>query len=244
MVSSEELDRALYALRAEAQRSPEAAAALFEHLFPWYAHFLRPWLPLDKTGRMLDVPCGAGNLLYALCKLGYSGASGIDSDPGQVELARQLGLPASAGDAFAAVESLPEASVQRIFSLDFLEHVDRARALEFAGHVRRALAPGGYFLCRMPSADGPFGSSDRYNDLTHRWVATSISIVPFLQLAGFDGREIRVVQEAPVGYKFTNVVRRALFDATTKSLGWFLDVVGIGAPRVWTRSMWVIARKT
>ena len=232
--TDDELDRDVYALRTAPQ---------FEYLFPWYAAFLKPWLPADKTSRMLDVPCGAGNLLYALWKLGYTNVSGVDSDPGQVEVARQLGLPAAAGDAFAIVEALPEGSVERIFSLDFLEHLDRPRALEFARLARRALAPGGYFLSRMPSADGPFGSSDRYNDLTHRWAATSNSIVPFLQLAGFDARAVQIVQEAPVRYKLTNVVRRALFDVTTKTLGAFLDVVGIGAPRVWTRSMWVIVRK-
>ena len=153
-------------------------------------------------------------------------------------------MPAQAGDAFAVVEALAEASVARVFSLDFLEHLDRARALGFVRLVRRALAPGGYFLCRMPSADGPFGSHDRYNDLTHRWAATSSSIVPFIQLAGFDAHEIEIVQEAPVRYKLTNVLRRALFDVTTKVLGLFLDLAGIGAPRVWTRSMWVIARKS
>src|SRR5436305_1742562 len=233
--TDEELDRDIYALRTAPQ---------FEHLFPWYAAFLKPWLPADKTSRMLDVPCGAGNLLYALRKLGYTNVTGVDADAGQVDVARQHGLPATVGDAFAAVETLPEGSVARIFALDFLEHVGRPRALEFARHARRALAPGGYFLCRMPSADGPFGSSDRYNDLTHRWAATSSSIVPFLQLAGFDAREIQIVQEAPVRYKLANVVRRALFDATTKVFGLFLDIVGIGAPRVWTRSMWVIARKS
>jgi SAM-dependent methyltransferase len=236
-------DDAIYALRTGPESSVEALAARFEYLVPWYATFLRPWLPADKSSPMLDVPCGAGNLLYTLCKLGYTAVSGIDSEPLQIELARRLGLPASTGDAFAAVEALPPGSVERIFSLDFLEHVERADALRFSRLAHRALAPGGYLICRMPSADGPFGSHDRYNDLTHRWAATSNSILPFLQLAGFDAANVRIVQEAPVRYKFTNVVRRALFDLTTTVAGFFLEVVGIGAPRVWTRSMWIVARR-
>src|SRR5436190_7499385 len=231
-----ELDDAIYALRTGPECSPTTLSRRFEYFFPWYATFLRPWLPMDKASPMLDVPCGAGNLLYTLWKLGYTAVSGGDSESQQVRLAQQLGLPASTGDAFATVEALPPGSLARIFVLDFLEHLDLSQALHFARLSCRALSPGGYLICRMPSADGPFGSHDRYNDLTHRWAATSNAIMPFMQLAGFNPSGVQILQEAPVRYKFTNVVRRALFDITTKFLGIVLDVVGVGAPRVWTRS--------
>jgi SAM-dependent methyltransferase len=236
-------DEAIYALRTDAEHSVEAVSARFERFLPWYARFLRPWLPSDTRSRMLDVPCGAGNLLYALCKLGYTAVSGVDAESKQVELARRLGLPASIGDACAAVEQAGPGAVARIFSLDFLEHLEPVVALRFARLAHRALIRGGYFICRVPSADGPFGSHDLHNDLTHRWSATANAIIPFVQLAGFEPRMIHVFQEAPVPYSLTNVARRALFEVTTKVLGAALDVVGIGAPSVWTRSMWVVARK-
>jgi SAM-dependent methyltransferase len=224
--SAEDLDEVFAALRTGPNDSPETLTARFESFFPWYEKFLEPWLPTDKASRMLDVPCGTGNLLYALWKLGYTALSGSDSESRQVDLARRLGLPATADDAFAVVEALSQASVAPVFSLDFLEHLDRSRALDLARLVCHALSRGGYFLCRMPSADGPFGSSDRHNDLTLR------------------RPRIEIVQEAPVRYKWPNVLRRAWFDVTTKVLGLFLDLGGIGAPRVWTRSMWVMARKS
>src|SRR5437870_3256201 len=90
-------DDAVYALRTGPECSLDELSRRFEYFFPWYAAFLRPWLPADKASRMLDVPCGAGNLLYTLSKLGYTAVSGVDSESRQVELARQLGLPASTG---------------------------------------------------------------------------------------------------------------------------------------------------
>jgi SAM-dependent methyltransferase len=237
------LDEAVYALRADPAESLDAFSKKFDALFPWYSTFLRPWLPADRESPMLDVPCGAGNLLYTLRKLGYTAISGVDSDSGQVAIAQRLGLPAQVGDAFAAVTACAPGTLQRIFSLDFLEHLEPANAIEFLRHAFRALSSPGALICRMPSADGPFGSHDRYNDLTHRWAVTSNAIIPVMQLGGFRAGDVVIRQEAPVAYNLTNLVRRGLFQVTTRSLGAFLDLVGVGAPRVWTRSMWIIAQK-
>src|ERR1700722_17709837 len=82
-------------------QAPEAFRTQFERLLPWYRHFLRPWLPEDRGSRLLDLPCGAGNLLFALKALGYTNVAGLDSDTGQVAVAQRLGLPAEDGDVLA-----------------------------------------------------------------------------------------------------------------------------------------------
>jgi SAM-dependent methyltransferase len=243
MLQPANIDDDVYRLRAEGDASLDVLRKSHEAAFPWYRTFLRPWLPKDLQSTILDVPCGAGNLLYTLRKLGYAAATGVDSEGGQVALAQRLGLPASQGDAFAAVRALGSNSVHRIFSLDFIEHLDRSRAVEFLRLAHDALVPGGFVVCRTPSADGPFGSHDRYNDLTHHWALTSTAAFPLMKLAGFEPEKVLIRQEAPVPYKFSNVVRRVMFHATTGMLGAFLDVVGIGAPAVWTRSMWIIGQK-
>jgi 2-polyprenyl-3-methyl-5-hydroxy-6-metoxy-1,4-benzoquinol methylase len=190
---------------------------------------------------MLDIPCGAGNLLFALDKLGYANVLGVDGDPAQIACARALGLRAELGDAFAAVEREPPGSVDRVFSLDFLEHIDKEHAIAFCSSVRERLAPGGIFIARTPSADGPFGAAHRYNDITHRWGMTSGVAVQMLGLAGFEAENCTIVQEAPVAHSWPNYVRRAAFFLTTRLVGVALDVIGIGAPKVWTRSMWLVA---
>ena len=235
------LDEAAYSLRGDAEGGLQALQRRLAKLGPWYAHFLRPWLPVERASPMLDVPSGAGNLLYALHSLGYTAVRGVDGDAGQVTLARQLGLSAEVGDAFEAVERAATGQFARIFSLDFLEHVSPEDAVRFCRAARAALAPGGILLCRTPSADGPFGSHDRYNDVTHRWAMTAGSAVQLLSLAGFKPSEVVVVGEPPVPYNLVNRVRLGMYQLTTAALGGWLHVCGIGRPVIWTRSMWIVA---
>ena len=233
-------EREVYAMRSLGQDAGEVAAAL-ARAKPWYEAFLAEWLPENRDSVILDVPCGHGNLLYCLTELGYRAVRGVDADEGQVRMAQSLRLPAEVGDAFDELESIPLGSVSRIFSVDFLEHVPKSKALEFCRLSFRALEPGGWLVCRTPAADGPFGAADRYNDVTHEWGMTSSAAFAFFKLAGFS--VITVRDEAPVPYKWVNRVRRVMYTITTKALSASLNLVGIGAPAIWTRSMWIAARK-
>jgi 2-polyprenyl-3-methyl-5-hydroxy-6-metoxy-1,4-benzoquinol methylase len=235
------VERAAYAARV-AGITPAEMRHRFEGTLRWYAKFLEPWLPGNRGARMLDLPCGAGNLLFALKTLGYDNVQGVDGDEVQVTCARALGLPAQLGDAFATIDAERPGSVERVFSLDFLEHIEKERAIDFCQIVRQRLSPGGIFLARTPSADGPFGAAHRYADITHRWGMTSGAAVQMLGLAGFEAQNCAIVQEAPVAHSWPNRLRRTAFAITTTLAGTALDVLGIGAPRVWTRSMWLVAR--
>jgi len=198
---------------------------------------------LAKDSRILDLPCGDGNLLFALRELGFTNILGIDVDPGQVEAAKQLGLPVEVGEAVAALAREGEGTVALIFSLDFIEHISIEHAVDFCRLARRALRPGGKLICRTPCADGPFGSHDRHNDLTHRWGMTSGAASQLFRLAGFSSDQVAVVGEAPVPYKLVNRLRLWLYKLTTGVLGAYLELCGIGAPRIWTRSMWIVATR-
>jgi SAM-dependent methyltransferase len=243
-MTANSFDSRVYSLRSG--ETPEALGVVksrLDKLLPWYTTFLKQWLPEQTDSRILDVPCGVGNLLNCLVSLGYTNVQGVDSDAGQVQMANRLGLPARLGDAFEFLGSTAENSTDRIFALDFVEHVEAERATEFCSQSWRALKPGGILIMRTPSADGPVGAADRFNDLTHKWSATSSAILPILLLAGFDLSAIQIRQEAPVPYKWENWVRLALFSATTRLMGAWLELIGLGAPAVWTRSMWIFARK-
>ena len=146
------------------------------------------------------------------------------------------------GNALDYLKAQAENSVDRVFSLDFLEHVEPSDAIQFTSEVRRVLKPGGIFIARTPSCDGPFGAAHRYNDITHKWGMTSGSAIQLMELSGFVSSSCSILDEAPVPYKISNVLRRVLFKLLTRSMGFILDISGIAAPRVWTRSMWIIAR--
>jgi SAM-dependent methyltransferase len=229
-----------YRLRSS---DPAGLRGRLEQTKPWYAAFLKRWLPADRSARMLDVPSGAGNLLFALQSLGYENVLGVDSDEGQVAFAKGLGLPAVAGDAFAALGAEAPGTVARVFSIDFLEHVPPPAALEFCEKAHRALEPGGVLVCRTPSADGPFGAHDRYNDLTHCWAMSANAASQLMQVAGFAQDKIQVIDEAPVPYKWQNRIRLQVFRLSTTVASRWLEFSGIGAPRIWTRSMWIIAQR-
>lgn len=233
-------DQSVYASMSNSRDTADLRAQ-FERLRPWYSRFLADVLPRDTSARILDVPCGAGNLLFTLQSLGYTQAVGYDGDPGQIGLAQALGLSAKQGDALEALAQTPPGSIAVVFSLDFLEHLPKETAVRFCASARRALAPGGLLVCRTPSADGPFGSRDRYNDLTHKWSMTANVAEALMRLAGFRGVEVR--QEAPPPYHWKNRLRRLLFLGTTRLLSAYLTLCGIAPPRVWTTSMWIIARK-
>jgi SAM-dependent methyltransferase len=233
-------DASIYQLRSRGRTATEVATVL-KRSSPWYARFLKPWLPSDLDAHMIDVPCGHGNLLFALKELGYRNVTGADSDEGQVGIARQIGLNAQTGDAFDVLRNAGGRKLSRVFSLDFIEHIEAPAALDFCKLAHSALDSGGLLVCRTPSADGPFGASDRYNDLTHRWGMTATAAIPFFSLAGF--AEVEVHDEAPVPYKLANRLRRILFKASTRLASAYLNLAGIGAPAIWTRSMWIFAKK-
>jgi hypothetical protein len=55
---------------------------------------------------------------------------------------------------------------------------------------------------------------------------------------------IEVCGEPPVPYKWQNAIRRGLYEVTVRTATLWLELSGIGAPRIWTRSMWIAAKKS
>jgi SAM-dependent methyltransferase len=207
---------------------------------------VREWWPptTEPSAPIIDTPCGVGNVLAYLAADGYTNFRGVDIDAGQVAVAQQLGYPADIGDAFSTLEQVAEGSLGVVFSVDFLEHVERDDAARFCRVARRALRPGGMLLCRTPCADGPFGSHDRYNDITHKWGMSTGAASRLMLLAGFASDCIEVCGEPPVAYKWQNILRRGVYELTVRVATFWLELSGIGAPHVWTRSMWIACRKS
>lgn len=64
----------------------------YEHLAKVFHRRFLPFLPKDKTARIIDLACGAGHFLYFLQKEGYTQAQGIDISQEQVDVARRMGV--------------------------------------------------------------------------------------------------------------------------------------------------------
>lgn len=210
----------------------------FETLAPWYARRLRYHLPANREAKWLDAACGSGNFLYFLRRAGYQRVTGCDADPEQVRLARLLDLPAETGDALAMLAD-QHRCWDAISALDFVEHLSRDDALRFLDLSRARLRPGGILILRTPCADGPFGSHDRYNDLTHQWAMTANLASAVMAMTGFE--RVVILDERPQPTTLMNSARwLASYLATGLAAG-ACHAFGIAPPRVWSRSMWVVA---
>jgi SAM-dependent methyltransferase len=205
----------------------------------FYQDRLQRWLPSDKSSLCLDIPCGFGNFLYFLRKLGYENCYGYDLDPKQVALAQSLGLRAECKDAFEILKQR-EGDVALIASLDFLEHLNKNLAVQFLEACFRSLEPNGTLILQMPCSDGPFGSHDRYNDITHEWGASSNALRCLLEMTGFVS--VNFVQPTPTR-TIVGVSRWILCRISRGIVSILLHCMMLQTPTVWEPSMLAVARK-
>ncbi len=95
--------------------------------------------------RVLDVGCGAGNMMHHLAH--YGTVVGVDNNPKPLEVARQRGLDVREGTADALPFGANEFDLLTV--LDTVEHVP-AEAKVFE-ECRRVLKPGGRVLITGPA---------------------------------------------------------------------------------------------
>jgi SAM-dependent methyltransferase len=97
-------------------------------------------------GKVLDVGCGTGALVYRLQELGWE-ASGVEIDPGAVEAARGLGLDVRLGTLEQA--GYPDDYFDMATVVHVLEHIHYP--VEFLSEVWRVLKAGGLLYIEVPS---------------------------------------------------------------------------------------------
>ena len=218
--------------------SPDDLRRHFDKQAIGYDLHLAAFLPDDREGPILDAPCGWGNFTHYLARRGYTRVTGVDFDQEQVRLARSLNLPAEQGDVFDHLDR-PHAWAA-IASIDFMEHLSKDRALQALDGFFAALQPGGVLILRVPSADGPFGNAHLGNDITHKWCLTARAWAAVLRMVGFDARGLHFIDERVPPSRGLARVRYRL---ANKALRWLYNASGIVAPKVMSRSMWVVAHK-
>lgn len=102
-----------------------------------------------QNNRLLDIGCGAGNLLQAARKNGWN-AQGLDVVPSAIKHVRELGFEVFQGEIQNA--GLPSAHFDVITAAEILEHLSDPRSLLV--EVVRLLRPGGLFWTTTPHARG------------------------------------------------------------------------------------------
>jgi len=104
------------------------------------------------NNRLLDIGCGAGNLLQAARKNGWN-AQGLDVSAGAVQHVRSLGYEVFEGELQDA--AFPSQHFDVVTAAELLEHLIDPRPL--LQEVARILRPGGLFWTTTPHARGLSG---------------------------------------------------------------------------------------
>ena len=105
--------------------------------------------PYRQTNRLLDVGCGAGNLLQAARSNGWN-AQGLDVAANSIKHVRELGFEGFHGELHKA--NFPSQHFDVITAAEILEHLAEPRLL--LEEIARALRPGGLLWTTTPHARG------------------------------------------------------------------------------------------
>lgn len=200
----------LYASYVSSGQGGRSATQSFEPRRAYIEQVISQHVPADRSIRIFDAGCGDGVVLYFLKKAGYANIAGVDVSEEMVALAHSVGLDeVKQGEMLPALQALDPGSLDVLFIMDVLEHLERDELFEVCDAARRALKPGGKLIVHVPNASGIFGSSIRYGDLTHELAFNPSSMRQLLSTTGF--ADIACHEEKPVPHGAKSVVRAALW---------------------------------
>jgi SAM-dependent methyltransferase len=155
----------------------------------WFASRTRALLTMMDPvlpGRdldLLDIGCGAGNMIHHLSR--YGRVKGVEIDPRPVAIAQQRGYDVDQGDATQGL-AYEDASFDVVTALDVIEHnQDDAAILR---EVYRVLKPGGYAVVTVPAFMWLWSHNDDINAHVRRYTAPELR--DKLQRAGFRVRRL------------------------------------------------------
>lgn len=144
---------------------------------------MRRLLPLTEGLQVLDVGCGAGNMIHHLSR--YGQVRGIEVDPRPVQEARARGYHVEQHD---ATQPYPfdEATFDLVTAFDVIEHVDDDLAILRAAY--RTVKPGGHIVITVPAFMWLWSHNDDINAHKRRYTAQELKTK--LAQTGFDVRRV------------------------------------------------------
>jgi SAM-dependent methyltransferase len=158
----------------------------------------------SREGKVLDVACGAGNILNLLEFAGFTNLYGVDISQEQVNIAREKFPQVICGDAIEYLLQHPNEFVL-ITAFDIIEHFNKEEAFKFLKAIYSALIPGGSLILQLPNGDSPFAGAIVYGDLTHEVTYTSVSLKHILLACSF--RDVQFQEHGPQPTSLKGIVR-------------------------------------
>lgn len=212
-----------------------------ERSLPTLAHDIGRHVPTGAA-RVLDIGCGAGQLVSLLRESGHRDVTGIDVSDEQVALARRQGILGVERADMTGYLREHVAEFDAIVAVDVLEHFDKPDVLSALDTILAALRPGGRLVARVPNAEGPFGARTRYADFTHGTAFTHRSARQVLLATGFGS--VSVYAAEPVVHGVRSLVRLGLWKVLALVGRLYLLVeTGLFRPHVLTQNIVVVGEK-
>lgn len=127
---------------------------------------MRPILPNKPDFRLLDIGCGAGNMIHHLSH--YGQVKGLEIDERPVKMARQRGYDV---DQFDATRPLPfdPGTFDAVTALDVIEHNEDDMAI--LAESLRVLKAGGHVIITVPAFMWLWTHNDDINAHVRRYTA-------------------------------------------------------------------------
>jgi SAM-dependent methyltransferase len=179
----------------------------------YFATEIAPSLPVERTGRALDIGCGFGYAMLALGDLGFAPVEGVEASEQQAARARKYGLSvAITADTISWLSGWPD-TFAVVLLLDVLEHFPNEQQIPLLAAIHRSLIPGGRLIVRTPNANSIVASRWRYIDFTHHTSFTEHSLSFALRNAGYDRIDIgseKGVRRPNLAFLETQILRRGL----------------------------------
>lgn len=126
----------------------------------------------SRESIIIDLGCGAGELLYAFQLMGFQELGGCDISLEQVTVTREFFPKVECCNLFDYLRNVSNDTVDIITVFDVLEHLGPEPTFEVLGEIFRTLKPGGRLIAHVPNGCSPFVGQVFWGDMTHEWCFT------------------------------------------------------------------------
>lgn len=145
----------------------------------------QPFLPKDKTARIVDLGTGLGHFLFFLQRAGYTNILGVDVGNEVIEFCRRRNFPVVEDEIIHYLQSHNE-PVDAFVLSDVMEHQQKDQMWQILELIKKRLTPGGVVLIKVPNMGNPLlGNDSRWLDITHEVGFNENSMRQVLFMAGY-----------------------------------------------------------
>jgi SAM-dependent methyltransferase len=198
-------------------------AEAFERSIAGLRRRLGSWCDVAEKD-IVDLGSGTGELCRLAQKSGARSVLGVNMSQDEIDFAcQQVDAQFVRQDIAEFLEQRPPASIDRIFALNILEHLDKDTLVRVLDGAFASLRAGGQLVAIVPNATSPFGGMTRYWDITHQNAFTPSSVRQLSRLVGF-GESAEFRECGPIAHGLISATRYCVWQLLRLAILGFLMI--------------------